>query len=156
MILQATLGGCLVNLYTTGINQLSDIEIDKVNKPYLPLASGEFSVETGVLLTSLFAIMPDIERTNKLDLWFFLFLATITTMEEGSCGNNTRRIDWLWIDNTYLVLPRRSALALFKDIPDVDGDKTDGVNSFAIQFGEERVFWISIWLLEMAYGMAIY
>ena len=51
------MGGCLANLYIVGINQLSDIEIDKVNKPYLPLASGELSVKTGILLTSLYAIL---------------------------------------------------------------------------------------------------
>lgn len=27
--------------------QIYDVEIDRVNKPYLPLAAGEFSVQTG-------------------------------------------------------------------------------------------------------------
>ena len=31
-----------------GINQIYDIQIDKVNKPYLPLAAGDFPVATGV------------------------------------------------------------------------------------------------------------
>ena len=30
----------LANVYIVGLNQLSDIEIDRVNKPELPLASG--------------------------------------------------------------------------------------------------------------------
>ncbi|KAF5787643.1 putative homogentisate phytyltransferase [Helianthus annuus] len=46
-------------------------------------------------------------------------------------------------------------IALFKDVPDVEGDKINGINSFALQFGQKKVFWISIWLLEMAFGMAI-
>ena len=33
-------------------NQLCDIEIDKVNKPYLPLASGEFSIATGAAIVA--------------------------------------------------------------------------------------------------------
>jgi homogentisate phytyltransferase/homogentisate geranylgeranyltransferase len=36
---------CLgANIYIVGLNQLTDIEIDKVNKPYLPLASGAYTI----------------------------------------------------------------------------------------------------------------
>ena len=31
------------NVFITGLNQITDIEIDRVNKPHLPLASGEIS-----------------------------------------------------------------------------------------------------------------
>ncbi len=35
---------CLgANIYIVGLNQLTDIEIDKLNKPYLPLASGAYT-----------------------------------------------------------------------------------------------------------------
>lgn len=44
-VLVLTLISCLgANIYIVGLNQLTDIEIDKINKPYLPLASGAFSV----------------------------------------------------------------------------------------------------------------
>jgi homogentisate phytyltransferase/homogentisate geranylgeranyltransferase len=45
----------LMNLYITGLNQLTDVEIDRINKPYLPLASGELSIAHGwqVVLVSL-------------------------------------------------------------------------------------------------------
>lgn len=43
-----TLFSCLcANVYITGLNQLTDIEIDRINKPYLPLASGAYSIRTG-------------------------------------------------------------------------------------------------------------
>ena len=43
-----SLFSCLcANVYITGLNQLTDIEIDKINKPYLPLASGAYSVRQG-------------------------------------------------------------------------------------------------------------
>lgn len=43
-----SLFSCLcANVYITGLNQLTDIEIDRINKPYLPLASGAYSVSTG-------------------------------------------------------------------------------------------------------------
>lgn len=38
----------LVNLYIVGLNQLYDVAVDKLNKPYLPVASGEMSKRTGV------------------------------------------------------------------------------------------------------------
>ena len=39
--------GLAVNVYIVGINQLEDVDIDRVNKPFLPLASGEMTTETG-------------------------------------------------------------------------------------------------------------
>jgi homogentisate phytyltransferase/homogentisate geranylgeranyltransferase len=40
----------LMNLYVTGLNQLTDIELDKVNKPTLPLAAGSLSPRAGVAI----------------------------------------------------------------------------------------------------------
>jgi 4-hydroxybenzoate polyprenyltransferase len=37
----------LANVSIVGLNQCYDIEIDRINKPYLPLASGEWSLGTG-------------------------------------------------------------------------------------------------------------
>ena len=38
------LAGALVNVYIVGLNQLEDVEIDRINKPYLPIAAGQLSV----------------------------------------------------------------------------------------------------------------
>ena len=38
----------LMNLYIVGVNQLTDIDLDKVNKPQLPLAAGVLSPAAGV------------------------------------------------------------------------------------------------------------
>lgn len=46
-VAQALVPALLMNLCIVGFNQLCDVEIDKVNKPYLPLASGEFSPALG-------------------------------------------------------------------------------------------------------------
>jgi homogentisate phytyltransferase/homogentisate geranylgeranyltransferase len=37
--------GLAVNVYIVGINQLEDVDIDRVNKPYLPLAAGDMTRE---------------------------------------------------------------------------------------------------------------
>nr|XP_029146024.1 probable homogentisate phytyltransferase 2, chloroplastic isoform X5 [Arachis hypogaea] len=44
---QAMVAALFMNIYIVGLNQLSDIEIDKINKPYLPLASEICSAEIG-------------------------------------------------------------------------------------------------------------
>ncbi|GAB2266834.1 Probable homogentisate phytyltransferase 2, chloroplastic [Dionaea muscipula] len=43
------------NGYIVGINQIYDIAIDKVNKPYLPIAAGDLSVGSAWLLVLVFA-----------------------------------------------------------------------------------------------------
>lgn len=40
--------GC--NVFIVGLNQLLDIEIDKINKPFLPLASGTMSISQGKII----------------------------------------------------------------------------------------------------------
>jgi homogentisate phytyltransferase / homogentisate geranylgeranyltransferase len=39
--------GAAVNVFITGLNQLEDVEIDRINKPFLPLAAGELSMAAG-------------------------------------------------------------------------------------------------------------
>ncbi|KAK7345190.1 hypothetical protein VNO77_15749 [Canavalia gladiata] len=43
------------NGYIVGINQIYDINIDKVNKPYLPIAAGDLSVQSAWFLVIFFA-----------------------------------------------------------------------------------------------------
>ncbi|XBJ12053.1 hypothetical protein VPH35_016649 [Triticum aestivum] len=45
------------NGYIVGINQIYDIGIDKVNKPYLPIAAGDLSVQSAWLLVVAFAVV---------------------------------------------------------------------------------------------------
>ncbi len=42
-------------------------------------------------------------------------------------------------------------IALFKDLPDIAGDKKAGVRTLSVRLGQERVFWLCIALLEVAY-----
>ena len=60
VLLLAWIGSLAANLYVVGLNQLYDLEIDQVNKPYLPLASGDFSLRAGrgiVLAAGLAALL---------------------------------------------------------------------------------------------------
>jgi homogentisate phytyltransferase/homogentisate geranylgeranyltransferase len=43
----ALLPALAANVYIVGLNQLTDVAIDRINKPHLPLASGRFSLRRG-------------------------------------------------------------------------------------------------------------
>ena len=44
--------GLAVNVYIVGVNQIEDVDIDRVNKPFLPLAAGEMSHHTARAIVS--------------------------------------------------------------------------------------------------------
>ena len=77
--MQALIPALLMNVYIVGLNQIYDIDIDKVNKPYLPLASGEFSFITGIALVTICAALVrfSFQQTlnlNRFRLNVYLFL----------------------------------------------------------------------------------
>ena len=45
----ATIPALLMNLYITGLNQITDVDIDKINKPNLPIAAGDLSIRNGII-----------------------------------------------------------------------------------------------------------
>ena len=47
-----------VNVFIVGINQISDVEIDRVNKPFLPIAAGELSRERAWWIVVAAALLP--------------------------------------------------------------------------------------------------
>ena len=47
----------LMNLYITGLNQITDVEIDKINKPNLPIAKGDLSVKTATITVILSLVL---------------------------------------------------------------------------------------------------
>ena len=52
------LAGLCVNVYIVGVNQLEDVEIDRVNKPFLPLASGAMTIATARRIVALCGVVP--------------------------------------------------------------------------------------------------
>jgi homogentisate phytyltransferase/homogentisate geranylgeranyltransferase len=61
----------LANLYITGLNQITDISIDIINKPFLPLASGELTLNKARLIISLSFLMS-ILFSLIIDLYLFI------------------------------------------------------------------------------------
>jgi homogentisate phytyltransferase / homogentisate geranylgeranyltransferase len=57
LIMGAWLACICGNIYIVGLNQLYDIEIDRVNKPHLPLASGAFSLQQGKWIVGITGVL---------------------------------------------------------------------------------------------------
>lgn len=56
-IVAVMVGSLAINLYIVGLNQLTDVEIDRINKPWLPLASGALSMRRGRWLVAGSAVL---------------------------------------------------------------------------------------------------
>ncbi|KAK7329771.1 hypothetical protein VNO77_23950 [Canavalia gladiata] len=191
---EAVVAALFMNIYIVGLNQLSDVEIDKINKPYLPLASGEYSFGTGITIVASFSI---------LSFWLGwivgswpLFCALVVSFVLGTAYSiNVPMLRWkrfavlaamcilavravvvqlAFFLHMQIHVYKRPAvfsrplifatafmsffsvvIALFKDIPDIEGDRTFGIQSFSVRLGQKRVFWTCVFLLEIAYGVAL-
>ncbi|KAK3003533.1 hypothetical protein RJ639_018620, partial [Escallonia herrerae] len=193
-LLKALIPSILMNIYVVGLNQVFDVEIDKVNKPNLPLASGEFSMGLGMTIVSTFVLMSFAMgiRFQSPPLFSALaisfVLGSVYSIElpflrwkrnaflAATCILIVRAIVvqvafFLHIQRNVLGRPMvftrslvfavafmclfSTVIALFKDIPDVDGDRDFGIRSFSVSLGQEKVFWLCISMLLMAYGAAV-
>ncbi|CAJ1968652.1 unnamed protein product [Sphenostylis stenocarpa] len=158
-LLQALLPPMFMDLYVNGVNQVFDYEIDKINKPYLPLASGKLSLRSCAFIVASSAIMCfwlNLMIGSSALIWNFALCFTLWT---GYSVNT-------FVFKRPVVFPRSLivsiifmsfyslGLALSKDIPDIEGDKKFGVDSFSARLGSEKVFWICVALYEIAFGVA--
>ncbi|KAK8545132.1 hypothetical protein V6N13_066436 [Hibiscus sabdariffa] len=193
-VFEAVVAALMMNIYIVGLNQLSDIEIDKVNKPYLPLASGEYSTLTGIMIVTSFSIMSFWLGwiVGSWPLFWALFISFVLgtaysinlpllrwkrfALVAAMCILAVRAVIvqlafYLHIQTHVFSRPAvfskplifatafmsffSVVIALFKDIPDIEGDKIFGIKSYTVRLGQERVFWTCISLLEMAYSVSI-
>jgi homogentisate phytyltransferase / homogentisate geranylgeranyltransferase len=185
--LSGTWIACLAgNVYIVGLNQLYDIEIDRINKPDLPLASGKFSVAqgkwiigvTGVLAIALSAYLGNwLFGTVALSLAIgtaysvppirfkqYSLMAAICILSVRGCivnlgifshfhrvltGNdNISPSIWLL---TVFILVFTIAIALFKDVPDLEGDRRYQIQTLTLMLGKSTVFNITRWAISIAY-----
>ena len=184
----ACLGG---NVYIVGLNQLEDVEIDKINKPHLPIAAGEFSRAQAQIIVAisgsvalllalllgrylLFTVgvslaigtaysLPPI-RLKRFPFWAALCIFTV----RGVIVNLGLFLHFNWVLQKSQVIPASVwaltmfvlvftfAIAIFKDIPDMEGDKQYNINTFTIQLGKPAVFNLSLWVITVCYlGMIV-
>uniref|UniRef100_A0A1D1YFU5 Putative homogentisate phytyltransferase 1, chloroplastic n=1 Tax=Anthurium amnicola TaxID=1678845 RepID=A0A1D1YFU5_9ARAE len=193
-LLEAVVAALFMNIYIVGLNQLFDIEIDKVNKPNLPLASGEYSVRTGTAIVSIFALMSFFMGW-MVGSWPLFWALFISFMLGTAYSINLPYLRWkrfavvaaicilavravivqlafflhmqTFVFSRPVIVTRplifatafmsffSVVIALFKDIPDIDGDRIFGIRSFSVRLGQQKVFWICVCLLELAYVAAV-
>lgn len=182
---------CLaVNIYVVGLNQITDVAIDRVNKPYLPLAAGVYSsrqawvivLVSGALALGLAALqgpyllltvaiafivgtiysLPPLHLKRRA-VWAALSIALV----RGVTGNlglyahfrttAGQSLTWspliLWAALFFFGFCL--VIALYKDIPDHDGDRRYTVRTFTVRFGPRRVFALGRWLLTAFYLVPI-
>ncbi|KAJ8426286.1 hypothetical protein Cgig2_016205 [Carnegiea gigantea] len=147
-VLEAIIAALFMNIYIVGLNQLSDIEIDKVNKPYLPLASGEYSTGAGAFIVASFAILLPMFRWKRfavvaatcilavraiiVQIAFFLHIQMHIF---GRPAVFSRPLIFATAFMSFFSV----VIALFKDIPDMEGDRIFGIQSFTVRLGQKRV-----------------
>ena len=192
LILVLTLISCLLaNVYIVGLNQYYDVEIDKVNKPYLPLASGDLSFKNARIIIMASAFLS-IFLAFIVNFW--LVLVVLTGMSIGTfysipftrykanpgiaafsiafvrgvLGNiglylsyshvlsSSANIIPVIVFLTIYVLIFSLVIAIFKDIPDLEGDKQFNIMTFTVKMGREVVFKISITILMLNYCLAMF
>jgi len=179
------------NVYIVGLNQMEDVAIDRINKPHLPLASGEFSMPVARLIVAMtggvamllawsqgpfllgtvgisLAIgtaysLPPI-RLKRFPFWAALCIFSV----RGAIVNLGLflHFSWLWQRDlsvpaavwvlTLFILVFTFAIAIFKDIPDMEGDRQYNITTFTIQLGQQAVFNLARWVLTGCYlGMVL-
>lgn len=168
---------CLAtNIYIVGLNQLVDVEIDRINKPYLPVAAGDFSIRQGrwiVALVGLLAIGLAITQGPFLILTVIIAMLVGTAYSLQPLHLKARPI-WAALSIAFvrgivanigvylhffqklqpasdipwpLVIGLATfffgfglVIGLYKDIPDLSGDRQFGIRTFSVRLGPEKVF----------------
>jgi homogentisate phytyltransferase/homogentisate geranylgeranyltransferase len=180
-----------VNVFITGINQLTDVDIDRINKPFLPIAAGDLSPRTGRWIVAASAALPIAMALTqgpieilavltgllvgvayslpplRLKRWPALAALSISGVRAlvVNLGVALHFSDSLagvlvvpagvWV-LTAFVAPFSVAIALLKDVPDIEGDRRYLIATYSVRLGGAVVLRAGLALLGVAYvGIAI-
>lgn len=181
---------CLaVNIYVVGLNQLTDVAIDRINKPELPLAAGSMSPPTArrivigagllslgmaviggpyllaivivVLLVGTAYSLPPLHLKRHAG-WAALSIAAT----RGLIANVSLLLHYgvvlgvrvpaatLLIVGTFFF-GFAIVIALYKDLPDLAGDRLHRIQTLTVRLGPTRVIGVGRWLLSFCYALPI-
>jgi homogentisate phytyltransferase/homogentisate geranylgeranyltransferase len=205
LVIAALLPALAANVYIVGLNQLTDVAIDRINKPRLPLASGRFSLRQGraivagtaaaalllaaaqgpVLFTTVALAMAIGTayscrplRLKRFPFWAALCIVGVrgavvnvgffshfrTAFSPGGAAGAGGAAE---AGGAGLVLPPEVialsafvmifslAIALFKDIPDLRGDRQHRIFTLTVRLGPDVVFRLCRWIITASYGLMI-
>ena len=190
-LLWVIVAGAGVNLAIVGVNQITDVEIDRVNKPHLPIAAGERparrawrivavaavlplvlaltqgALETGAVVAALavgaaYSVPP--VRLKRFPIAAALCIAGVrsTVVNLGMYGHFSLAFGGtltiapsVWA-LTAFVLPFSFAIAVLKDVPDMEGDRRYRIATFTVRLGPRRAARLGLGALVLAYaGMIV-
>lgn len=185
------------NVYIVGLNQLTDIAIDRINKPQLPLASGQFSLREGrwivlvlgglalliaivqgpilfgtvvlsMVIGTIYSLPP--LRLKRFPFWaalcifgvrglvinlgFFAHFRQLLRSTSGAPELSQTIPPEVWALTLFVVL-FAFAIAIFKDIPDIEGDRQFQIRTLTVRLGPKFVFGLSRWVLTLSYVLLI-
>lgn len=172
-LIAAWLACLATNLYVVGLNQLTDVAIDRLNKPSLPVAHGDLSPGEGrniVLAAGAAALLLAVSQGPTLTLTLALIMLIGTAYSLPPLRLKARPV-WAALSialargviatfgvyghfagGAALPMPPLIGLAalfffgfglviaLFKDIPDREGDQRHGVGTLTVRWGPQRVY----------------
>jgi homogentisate phytyltransferase/homogentisate geranylgeranyltransferase len=167
------------NLFVVGLNQISDIHVDKINKPDLPLASGRMTTNEAnrvVAAAGTVALVSSC-RSPALQITVILSMSLGTLYSVGKyrlkqsptmAALSIIAVRGIIINVGFASHALRKftfpigpvtffgifalVIAILKDVPDLVGDKECGIPSFAVQLGRSPVIIASSTLLCCALG----
>ncbi len=175
------IAGLAVNVAIVGVNQLTDVEIDRVNKPYLPIAAGDLSarnataivigctlvplamaltqgaaetvaVAAGLAVGALYSLPPI--RLKRFAIAASLCITGVRSLVVNlgvyfHFAHDIAPPVWALC---LFVLPFSFAIAVLKDVPDIEGDRAYSIRTFTVRLGPQRVFAIGLSALGLAYA----
>jgi homogentisate phytyltransferase/homogentisate geranylgeranyltransferase len=173
--------GLMVNVAIVGVNQITDVEIDRVNKPFLPIAAGELSlgaakvivgvctvaplalavtqgpwetaaVAAGLAVGALYSLPPVRLKRHPVAASLCISGVRSVVVNLGVYWHFAGRIDPPVIALCLFVLPFSLAIAILKDVPDIEGDRRYSIRTFTVRLGPERVFRAGLAALLTAYA----
>lgn len=180
--LAATLVAALsVNVFIVGVNQVQDIEIDRVNKPQLPLAAGDLTLAQGRAIVAVSGVLPVVMALTQgwaetiavgtalaigwayscpplhLKRYPVAASASITVVRSlvVNLGVVLHFTGGAVPDAvwalTLFVVPFAFAIAVFKDVPDAAGDSQFHIRTFTVRLGARAAFAMGMAALTVAY-----
>lgn len=189
-VLLVLIGSLAINIYIVGLNQLTDVDIDRINKPWLPVASGALTLSTARVLVIASALLAALAgllagpyasaayavgfvvgtaysswplRLKRSALWAALSIAGVRGLAVNlllylqfvTVVGAPARFPAALLTLVMIVLALSLAIAWFKDIPDMDGDRRFSVRTLTLRLGARRVLTLGLALLAVAYCLVI-
>ena len=200
LLIGTLIAGIACNVFVVGLNQIIDIDLDKINKPKLPLADGSLTLRQAniiVWMSLVAALLLGFYMSVVLG-WLILVICLIgaaysvppiqlkkhhlpaalsITLVRGLLVNFG-----MYLHFTYTAQPEKKysiitlineklpgelfaltgfvvafsiAIAWFKDLPDVVGDKVFKIKTFALLYSPQMAFRYGVLMVSIAYVATI-